>query len=135
MESVPVVPLPQASQQQLLWLARGVDMTLTTDQALTKLFAGTNWIPTKVVVARKTGAFGTACAGGLYTAATKGGNAFVAAAQSYANLTGAGKMVDATLAAVAGTDVQTSGTAFLSLTTGNTGALTADVFVFGVVAD
>lgn len=121
--------------QQLLFVLNSADLTLTTDQALTKVFSGTNYKVTQVVANRLTGAFGVACAGGLYTATAKGGSALVAAGQSWANMTGAGKIVDATLAAVVGTDVQTATPLYLSLTTGNTGALTAKVFVFGVVLD
>lgn len=108
----------------------GADMTLTTDQAFTFLVNVTEFVPTKIVGIRRSGAFGVTCAGGVYTAATKGGNAVVAAAQSWANLTGAGKIVDATIAAVVGTDV-VANALYLSLTTGNTGALTADIYVFG----
>lgn len=128
-------PVDASSMQQLLFVGRSLNMTLTTDQALSKMAAGTNYVVTKVVAVRKTGAFGTACAGGVYTATAKGGSALVAAGQSYANLTGAGKIVDATVAAVNGTDAQSAATLYLSLTTGNTGALTADVFVYGTIID
>lgn len=123
-----------ASTQQLLFVLRSADMTLTTDQAFTKVFSGTNYQITSVSALRKTGAFGVACAGGIYTSAAKGGSALVAAVQSWAGLTGAGKIVSAALAALIATDVQTA-TPILSLTTGNTGALTADIFIYGVILD
>lgn len=120
---------------QLLFVGRGFDMTITTDQALIKRFTGVLWMPTHVVAKRVSGAFGTACAGGVYTAASKGGNAIVANSQSYAALTGANTIVNATLAAIAGAAAETSAAAYFALTTGNTGALTADIFIYGVIID
>lgn len=107
-------------------------MTLITDQPLQKLFDGTLWLPTAIYANRVSGAFGTACAGGIYPTAAKAGTALVAAGQSWAALTGANTSVTATLAV---TSVQTTATLFLSLTTGNTGALVADLFVYGIVLD
>lgn len=119
---------------QLLFVLRNADMTLVTDQTLTKQFGGTSYVITSVVFKRVAGAFGVACAGGIYDTAAKGGNAFVAAGQSYASMTGANTATVATLAAVASTIVSTA-TPILSLTTGNTGALNADVFIYGVCVD
>lgn len=108
------------------------DMTLDTDQAFTFVMSPVvAYIITKVTAYRKTGAYNTACAGGIYTSASKAGTAVVAAGQSYAGLTGAGKLQDCTVAAVNGTDVNTASTLFLSLTTGNGAALTADIYVWG----
>lgn len=120
--------------QQLLYVLRGADMTITTDQAFTKAFGGTNYVIQAVVVKRVSGAFGTACLGGIYDTAAKGGNALVAATQSYLALTGAGTCTVSTLAAIATTKVESTAP-ILSLTTGNTGALTADHFIFGVCVD
>ena len=120
---------------QLLFVLRSADFTLTTDQAMTKVFTGTNWKATTITAVRKTGGYGVACLGGFYTAASKAGNAIVASTQTWAGLSGAGKIADATLAAVLGTDAQSSASCYLSLSTGNTGALTADCFVFGVILD
>lgn len=112
-----------------LFVLRAADMTLTTDQAFTKLFNGTLWPPSHIVGNR---VFGVTCAGGLYTAASKAGLAVVGAAQSWAGLTGA---LTAVLATLALTGVQSSATLYLSLTTGNTGALGADLFVYGLILD
>lgn len=117
----------------LIAYGTGLNMALDTDQALTFVATPTLWVPTNIIARRVTGAFDTACLGGIYTAASKAGTAIVAAGQSYANLTGAGKIVTATLAAVNGTDVNTSTTLFLSLSTGNSIALTADFYVFGLL--
>jgi hypothetical protein len=127
---------PQSSNlQQLLFVGRGLDLQITTDQALAKQFSGSSYVITKVLAIRKSGAVTVACAGGLYTAASKGGSALIAATQVWTALTGAGKIVDATLAALLGTDVQSASPIYLSLTTGSTGAATADMFVYGVVVD
>lgn len=127
--------VPPAGVQQLLFVGRDLNFQLTTDQALTKVHDGGRYKVTQVVAAQKSGAFNTACAGGLYTAASKGGSALVAAGQSYANLTATNKIVDATVAAVNTTDAQSAAQLFVSLTTGNGAALTADVYVFGVILD
>lgn len=128
-----VMPGLQPSRaQQLLWVARNVDLTLTSDAAFTKVFAGTLWIPINMIANRVSGAFGVACLGGMYTGAAKTGNIVVAAAQSYAGLTGS---LTTVLPLLALTGVQNSGVFFNSLTTGNTGALNADLFVFGMVLD
>jgi len=133
--NIPNMPSDGVNIQQLLFVIRAANFAITTDQAFTKAFSGTNWMATKIVAVRKTGAYGVACLGGVYTATSKGGNAVVAAAQSWVGLSGAGKIADATLAAVVGTDAQSSVNLYLSLSTGNTGALTADVFVYGIVID
>ena len=132
---VSTLPATGVYLQQLLFVIRAADFTITTDQAMTKVFSGTNWKVTLITANRKSGAYGVACLGGVYTAASKGGNAVVAATQTWAGLSGAGKTADATLAAIVGTDVQSSAAAYFALSTGNTGALTADVFVFGICMD
>lgn len=123
-----------ANSQQLLFVKRGADMTLTTDQAFIKQFIGTTYQITAVSAVRKTGTFSVACAGGIYDSAAKAGNALIAAVQVWSTLTGANTIQTATLAAIATTIVSTA-TPILSLTTGNTGALTADVFIWGVILD
>ncbi len=58
----------------------------------------------------------------------------LAAVQSWATLTGAGAAAVATLTNLLSSKVE-SATPNLSLTTGNTGALTCDIFIAGVVVD
>lgn len=128
----------------LLFVLASADLGVTTDQTFTKLCVGTNYVISGVIFRRTSGAFNTACAGGIYTAAAKGGTALVAAAQSYANLTGANKLVkvdtvtnSANFAAANTTDAQTA-TPILSLTTANTGGtgtLVATVGIYGYVVD
>lgn len=121
----------------MLYQLLAADMTLTTDQVFVPrpgLRVFTNYVITEILCVRKAGAFGTACAGGIYDTAAKGGNAWVANTQSFAALTGAKKIVKTTLAAIAGTEYAVSAP-ILSLTTGNTGALTADFYVRGLIVD
>jgi hypothetical protein len=121
-----------ANQEQLLFLGRGLNFQLTTDQALAKQFSGTNFLVTHVVAVRKSGGATVACAGGVYSTTAKGGSAIVAAVQSWVTLA-SGILVNATVAAI--TAVLSSSPIYLSLTTGSTAAVTADVYVYGVVLD
>jgi hypothetical protein len=125
-------PLPTQNSEQLLFLGRGLNFQLNTDQALSKQFSGTNYLVTRVVAARKTGGASVTCAGGVYSAASKGGSAVVAATQSWVTLA-SGILVNAAIEAI--TAILSSGTMYLSLTTGSTAAATADVFVYGVILD
>lgn len=113
-----------------LFQKTAANMQLTTDQAFTKLGTFSRYIVTEVVAVHASGATTVACAGGIYDAASKGGNVIVANTQSWINLTAAGKIVKATLPALLGTDSLTA-TPFLSLTTGSTGAATADLTIMG----
>ncbi len=118
---------------QMLFSLLGVDMTTTTDHAFTKIFSGTNYMVTHVVATRVSGAASVTCVGGIYTAASKGGDALVAATQSYVTLA-SGIIVNAVLAAIAGT-ASHSATPILTLTTGSTAACSANVYIFGVCID
>ncbi len=124
---------PPNYAMQVLFVIRAANFQLTTDQAFTKVFSGTNYKLTEVIAVRKSGAATVACAGGIYDGASKAGNALVAAAQVWVTLA-ANVNVTATLAAIASTAL-TSATPNLSLTTGSTGAVTADVFIIGYCID
>jgi hypothetical protein len=131
--------MPFGSTVQKLFELRSANMAITTDQVFTRLFSGTNYVITDIVGIRVTGAFGVACLGGIYNAVDKpAGGIFVAAAQSWVNMTGAGKIVRPALAALialaTATDVQTL-TPYFSLSTGNTGALTARISIYGLPLD
>ncbi len=119
--------------QRALFIGRALNFQSTADQALTKQFTGTAYRITDIVAVRRTGGASVTCVGGIYDAASKGGNAVVAAAQSWVTLA-SGVMVAATLAALVATTPLT-GNLILSLTTGSTAAVTADVFVYGYVID
>jgi predicted solute-binding protein len=72
----------------------------------------------------------TLAAGGIYTATSKGGTAIVAAGQVYSALTSSSKTLQTTIAV---TDTRTESTLYLSLTTAQGSAATADVYVFADV--
>lgn len=116
--------------QQLLFKLAGANMAITTDQTFAKVYGGTNYAISLIIARQRTGGASVACAGGIYDAAAKGGNALVAAAQIWVTLA-SGVMVNATLAAVALTALG-SATPILSLTTGSTAACTADLYIYGV---
>lgn len=117
-----------SNYQSLLYVGRNLNFQLTTDQALTKVFSGSAYVVTSVIARQRTGAASVACAGGVYDAAAKAGNAWVAAAQSWVTLA-SGVIVQA---AVAVTTVLGTTGLILSLTTGSTAAITGDVYVFGI---
>lgn len=110
------------------------NMQSTSDQQFSKIFSGTNYFISDIVARRKTGAFSVTCIGGIYTAASKGGQAIVSAIQTWNNLSGPEKMQIATLAGILGTEIRTE-TPYLSLTTGNLIALTADIYIYGMAVD
>lgn len=117
---------------QLLFALRAANMQLNTDQPFTKMFVGSLYDPFYIVANCKSGAFNTACAGGIFTGANKTGSAIVAVGQSYATLTGVNAQVHPTIQANL---TSFSAIPILSLTTGNGAALTADFFFFGACVD
>lgn len=123
---------PQTTQ--MLFLLKGANLQSTADQAFSKIGGFTNYVSTLIVGKWASGGASVVCAGGIYTAASKAGSALVAAAQSWVTLTSSGLVVNASLAAVVGTNSQTA-TPLLSLTTGSTAAATADFYIFGVALD
>lgn len=128
--SAPSVPSENA--EQLLFLGRSINFQLTTDQVLRKQFTGTNYVVTRVIAKRVAGGASVACAGGVYSATSKGGSAIVAASQSWLALAN-NTIVQATVAAL--TALLSSSNIYLSLTTGSTAAVTANVYVYGVIID
>ena len=101
------------------------NMNATTDQAIT-LDPG-QW-KIEGIYATKPSVSLTTAAGGVYTAAAKGGTAIVASGQAYSTLVAATDVLAATMAA---TPTVSGGTIYLSLTTAQGAAATADIFVFG----
>jgi hypothetical protein len=124
---------PSMAVNRMLFVGRNLNFQSTADQALTRLIPTGSYRITDIFAVRRTGAASVTCAGGIYDAASKGGNAVVGVAQSWVTLA-SGVIVVPTLAALVGTTILTSNL-FLSLTTGSTAAVTADVFVFGYVID
>lgn len=124
---------PGSQAGQVLFVLRSANMAITTDQAFTRLFPGTNYRITDIIAVRKTGGASVACLGGIYDAASKGGSAIVAVGQSWVALAASVNVVP-TIEAVVATALL-SATPFLSLSTGSTAACTADVFIFGYCVD
>lgn len=111
-----------------LGVLMAANMNVTTDQAIPIRPGVSKFRPTKIVVTGASVSLTTA-AGGVYTAAAKGGSAIVAAAQAYSALTAATKALALTLAI---TDtVYSLDKLYLSLTTAQGAAATANVFLFG----
>ncbi len=111
--------------QVMLGKSVGVNMNSTADQAIT--IRSSNYIIRRIVVTNASASLTTA-AGGVYSASSKGGTAIVASGQAYSALTTAVKVLDLTLA---NTDRRTETTLYLSLTTGQGSAATANVYIFG----
>jgi len=112
-------------KQVMLGKKLSVNMNSTADQAI--IINSSNYVIRRILVTNASASL-TLGAGGIYTAASKGGVAVVAAGQVYSALTGAAKILDLTLAV---TDRRTENTLYLSLTTGLGSAATADVYIFG----
>lgn len=106
----------------------GANMNVTTDQPIS-ILAGRYVV--RFITVQNASISLTTAVGGFYTAAAKAGSAIVANTQVYSALTTAGKIVNLTLAAVAGTDVRTEALLYFALTTPQGAAATADVFIFG----
>ena len=119
---------------RLLFKLENADFQALTDQTFTKIGTFTNYMVGRVVGKRVTGGTSIACTGGIYTGASKTGNQLVASSQSWLGMSGAGKIQDATIAAVVATDFQTA-TPILSLTVGSTAACTGDVYIYGMILD
>ncbi len=124
-------PVTVQTGDSQLFALRAANLNVTTDQAFTKNGVFTRYMITRIVARGVTGN-ALIAAGGIYTAAAKGGTAVVAAAQAWAAISALDKALTLTLAALA--DVLTA-TPILSLTTAAGGAATADVLIYGVVLD
>jgi len=120
-------------QADLIGRAMGANMNVTTDQPFVMSYDVTlsKFAVSKILVTNASVSLTTA-AGGVYSAATKGGTAIVAAAQVYTALTAATSLLALTIAA-AGSASVFSVAPILSLTTAQGAAATADFYLFGNV--
>lgn len=114
-----------SATEVLLGKLSGANLNSTLDQAIS-LLSGNKRI-TRIVATGPSGTTATA-AGGIYTAASKGGTAIVAASQTYSALTGTLKL-NLTLAG----DYITGSTIYFSLTTAEGSASLCNIHVFGEV--
>lgn len=108
----------------------GANMNVTTDQAIPITRIGSKrYQITRITVTNASTSL-TAADGGIYTAASKGGTAVVAAAQVYTALTSSTVALDLTLAV---NNTYNVSNLYLSLTGAQGGAATADVRVYGYI--
>ena len=114
----------------LLGSLLSADMNVDTNQAIA--IAASKYVIRKIIVTNASISLTTAV-GGIYDAVAKGGNVIVANTQVYSALTTAAKFVDLTLAAFPAGTALTSASVYLSLTTPQGAAATADVYIFGDV--
>lgn len=109
----------------------GADMNSTADQAFNFAVPATARLSLRSIVATNGSISLTTAAGGVYPAASKGGTAIVANTQVFTALTGtAATKVNLTLASAANTTAYLATGIYLSLTTGQGAAATADLFIF-----
>lgn len=118
------------AQARVLWYKTGADMNTTDDQAFTKNGTFTNFILFTCRCVNPSTSLTTAV-GGVYSAASKGGEALVSAAQAYAGATTATTGQGMTLAAP-GNGLRSDAALYLSLTVAQGAAATADIYVLGV---
>lgn len=114
----------------LLGALKGANFDTTSDQALPVPFG--KYVIHNVVVTNASTSL-TLAVGGIYTDASKGGIAVVAAIQVFSGLTGSAKFIDLTLTSGVTGDTVTASTLYLSLTTAQGSAATADLYLFGDV--
>jgi len=117
-----------ANKRSLLASFIGVNFNSTSDQIIRML--SSNCIIRKIIVQNASVSLTTAV-GGIYTAASKGGTAIVAASQTYSALTASTKFLDLTLDSSLSTDALQVQALYLSLTTAQGATATADVFIYG----
>jgi hypothetical protein len=124
--------LPNRFGQILLGQLISANMNSTGDQQIVIFSAPAKYIIRRIVATNASISLSTA-AGGIYPAVSKGGTAIVANSQVYSGLTASGKFVDLTVASgyTSGGDVLTVKSIYLSLTTPQGAAATADIYVYG----
>lgn len=122
---------PYFHTETLLFRIIGADMNSTADQAFVKLLPFTNYF-LRVWRINNASTSLTTAAGGIYTAEAKGGVQLLASSQTYAALTTSAAGLYAGPPG-AGSGIRTE-TPFLSLTTPQGGAATADFYGYGYIA-
>lgn len=120
---------PMTSEQAIGTII-GANMNVTTDQPFVFPFAAGRKFSIDAIVASNPSVSLTTAVGGIYSAASKGGTAVVAAAQAYSALTAVGTKLNLTIAA-AGAALVCNSPLYLSLTTPQGAAATADFYFFG----
>lgn len=115
---------------RLLFTLVGANMNTTADQQFTKVGTFSSYIiqlyPTLVNASTSL----TTAAGGIYTAASKGGDQLVASSQAYTGASSSARGVSLILTGL-GLGKRTE-TPYLSLTTAQGSTATADIYIFGI---
>lgn len=124
--------LPDRFGQILLGELISANMNSTADQQIVIFSAPAKYIIRRIVVTNASVSLSTA-AGGVYPQVSKGGTAIVAAGQAYSGLNATSKFIDLTIASgyTSGGSILTAKSIYLSLTTAQGTAATADVYVYG----
>lgn len=128
-----VIPAQHPGFEQCLFKLIGANMNVTTDQAFVQIGGPPigNFQISRIRVVNASASLTTA-AGGVYNAVSKpGGGILVAAAQTYAALTGGTLGLDLTLTALA--NGNQSAAPVFALTTAQGSAATADIYIFGYI--
>lgn len=125
---------PNISEQVLGYL--NCSFNSTSDQAITLPDTINVFCLTRIIITNASTSLTTAV-GGFYPQSSKGGTAIVANTQVYSTLTTAAKLLNATLASYGSTTRFDSSNVpdwaiYLSLTTGQGVAATADVYLVGI---
>lgn len=125
--------LPQQFGGILLGSLIAANFNSTADQQITIFSNPSKYIIRRIVVTNASASLTTA-AGGIYTAVSKGGTAVVASSQVYTTLTGSTLFLDLTLSVSGSANITVKSSIpnlYLSLTTAQGTAATADVYVYG----
>jgi len=129
--------LPQQFGGILLGKLISANMNSTDDQRIVMFSNPSKFILRRIVVTNASTSLTTAV-GGVYTAASKGGTAVVANSQVYSSLSASTLFLDLTLSTTgsASTTVKSSiPNLYLSLSTAQGAAATADVYVYGDILE
>lgn len=124
--------LPDRFGQILLGELISANMNSTADQQIVMFSAPAKYIIRRIVVTNASVSLTTAV-GGVYPQVSKGGTAIVANSQAYSGLNATSKFIDLTIASgyTSGGSILTAKSIYLSLTTAQGTAATADVYVYG----
>jgi len=116
---------------RVLGFTQGISLSTAGDQSI--LLGSANYILDRIIMTWVSGT-PILAAGGIYTAASKGGTALVPATQLYTALTALTSSLPLTLA-VPNNLHQTASTLFFNLTTLNILSAIVDVYVIGISLD
>lgn len=119
-------------QTGIIGYLKSANMNITTDNVIPLTLAGASKFAVTSVLLTNPSISLSSAAGGIYTVGTKGGASIVASTQTYTALTTASSLLSPTLTSTATNSIYSVPNLFLSLTTPQGAAATADVYVFGI---